>query len=178
MDGHTGCGSPGGDALTRFAVPLLLFTLVYVIAVQSYTVWDFLIGAGLSAGFLLLDRPEEDLTGAEAGPSLPHRLLWLVPFGVALVVDITRGALDVMLLSMKLRPVGQAGIVGIPIGERTPLGMHVSMLALSLSPGSIVVRLDMARRVMWVHVVDASDPEGVRRHYQNFYDRYQRHVFP
>lgn len=178
MDGHTGRHSPGGDALTQFAVLLLIFTLAYTVTVESYTVWDFLMGAGLSAGLLLLDRPEQELRSDRVIPSLPHRLLWAVPFIVAVIVDITRGTWEVMLLSLGLRPLDHAGIVGIPTGERTPLGVHVSMLALSLSPGSILVKLDPAGETMWVHVVDASDPDAVRRQYQDFYDRYQRHVFP
>jgi multisubunit Na+/H+ antiporter MnhE subunit len=31
---------------------------------------------------------------------------------------------------------------------------------------------------MLVHVLDASDPDAVRRHHDRFYERYQRMVFP
>lgn len=164
--------------MIRFGVLLLTFTLVYTITVQSYTLWDFLMGAGLSAGLMLLDRPERELTSRAYTPGLLHRLLWTLPFVIVVIVDITRGTWEVTLLSLGLRPVDRAGIVGVPTGERTRLGVNVSMLALSLSPGSILVKLDPAGEVMWVHVIDASDPDAVRRHYRDFYDRYQRHVFP
>jgi multisubunit Na+/H+ antiporter MnhE subunit len=54
----------------------------------------------------------------------------------------------------------------------------VSTLVTTLAPGSVVTEIDWERGVFWLHVLDASDPEGVRRAHQQFYDRYQRRVFP
>jgi multicomponent K+:H+ antiporter subunit E/multicomponent Na+:H+ antiporter subunit E len=42
----------------------------------------------------------------------------------------------------------------------------------------VLVDVDWVRRDLVVHVIDASDPDGVRQRLQRFYDRYQRRVFP
>jgi multicomponent K+:H+ antiporter subunit E/multicomponent Na+:H+ antiporter subunit E len=46
------------------------------------------------------------------------------------------------------------------------------------SPGEFLVDVDWIERVMLIHVLDASDPEEVRRDHQRFYVRFQRAVFP
>jgi multisubunit Na+/H+ antiporter MnhE subunit len=70
------------------------------------------------------------------------------------------------------------GIVPIPIAERTPLGVTITSLVTTLSPGTFLVDVDEADRSMLMHVIDASNPDAVREEYEVFYRRYQRHVFP
>ena len=38
--------------------------------------------------------------------------------------------------------------------------------------------IDWEKRVMLIHSITAGDPEAVRRSHQDFYQRYQRKVFP
>jgi len=38
--------------------------------------------------------------------------------------------------------------------------------------------VDERRRTMLFHVIDASDPDGVRASIDRLYQRYQRRVFP
>jgi multicomponent Na+:H+ antiporter subunit E len=76
------------------------------------------------------------------------------------------------------RPVRTAGVVTVPMGARTDTGVAVSALAISLTPGELVLELDWDRRLMLVHTLDAHDPEGVRRAQARLYERYQRRVFP
>ena len=73
---------------------------------------------------------------------------------------------------------GRSGIVALPIGGRTETGVAVSALVATLSPGEVLVDVDRARGVMLVHVMDAADPEEVRRRHEEFYRRYQQRVFP
>jgi multicomponent Na+:H+ antiporter subunit E len=77
-----------------------------------------------------------------------------------------------------LRPVECPGIVLVPIGERTELGVAVTGLLAGLSPGSMLVEVDSQRQAMLFHVIDAHDPDAVRDHLDRFYQRYQRRVFP
>lgn len=81
-------------------------------------------------------------------------------------------------MSLRIRPLPQTGFVTVPIEERTPLGVAVCGLVTTLSPGSVLVEVDEERGVMLFHVLDASDPEAVRAQQREFYERYQRHVFP
>ena len=164
--------------MNRFLLALAVLVIVYLLVLASAAPWDFGFGVVLGAGLLVTTR--RFIFGGRPAPipNLPRRLLALVPFAAATLVDIVRGTWQVALVVLHLRPLRHPGIVAIPIGERTPLGVVVSALAISLSPGSFLVDIDETERVMLFHVLEASDPDAVRAEYQAFYRRYQRHVFP
>jgi multicomponent Na+:H+ antiporter subunit E len=92
--------------------------------------------------------------------------------------EIVRGTWDVALRVLHLRPVEHPGIVLVPIGERTEVGVAVTGLLVGLSPGSLLLDVDTERQVMLFHVIDAGDPDAVRTQLDRFYQRYQRRVFP
>ena len=68
--------------------------------------------------------------------------------------------------------------MAIPVGDRTQTGVAVSALVATLSPGEVLVDVDRERGAMLIHVIDAGDPEATRRRHEDFYQRYQRRVFP
>jgi multicomponent Na+:H+ antiporter subunit E len=165
--------------VSRFLVSLVLLTLLWALALASADPWDLLIGALLSAallwalrGFLFTHGLRHPLGG------LPRRLLALVPFAVAVLFDVIRGTWEVTRVSLRLRPLGRPGIVAVPMGERSETGVAVTALAMTLSPGSVLVDVDWDRRVLFFHFLDASDPERLRAQQERMYDRWQRHVFP
>ena len=164
--------------MTRILLALILLVLVYALTLASAHPWDLAFGT-LVAG--------ATLTGYRrflfVGPAVPagvllRRVAGFLPFAVALVWDIMRGTWNVGLVVLHLRPLLHPGIVAVPIADRTPLGVAVSGLATTLSPGAFLVDVDWDQRVMLIHVLDASDPEAVRAEHQRFYRRFQRHVFP
>lgn len=164
--------------MKRFLFILFLLTLTYALVLGSFRPWDLAIGAVVSGallyvlrGFAIGARP------AHAG-GFVERLGSFVPFVMATVREIIAGTWEVALVTLHLRPLESPGIVAIPIGERTPTGVAVSALATTLSPGTVLVDVDWERGVFLIHTIDASDPEAVRRHHEDFYRRYQSKVFP
>jgi multicomponent Na+:H+ antiporter subunit E len=95
-----------------------------------------------------------------------------------LLADVARGTWEVALRVLHLRPLECPGIVLVPVGERTPLGVAVTGLLVGLSPGSLLLEVDTERQAMLFHVIDARDPDAVRAQIDRFYHRYQRRVFP
>lgn len=157
-------------------VPLL--TLIYALALESFKLWDLAIGALIAAALLAATWRQLFAEHQDVPGGVLRRAVAFVPFALAVLRDIVVGTWQVALVSLRLRPLPQVGIVAVPIGERTPLGVAVSGLVTTLSPGSVLVEVDEERGVMLYHVLDASDPEAVRAQQRAFYERYQRHVFP
>jgi len=163
----------------RFLVSLVLLTLLWALALTSFDPVDLLIGALLSAGLLFFLRRflfSEGLSLPLRG--LPRRLLGLVLYAVAVLLDVIRGTWEVTLVSLRLRPLRRPGIVAVPMGERSETGVAVTALAMTLSPGSVPVNIDWDRRILFFHFLDASDPDSLRQQQERMYDRWQRHVFP
>jgi multisubunit Na+/H+ antiporter MnhE subunit len=155
-----------------------LLAAVYLLVLGSAHPLDLALGLLLATavsswlhGRLLAPRG----TGA---PSLPARIAAFPLLAVAVLAEIARGTWDVALRVLHLRKLERPGIVAIPIGERSPLGVAVTGLLVGLSPGSTLLEVDERRRTMLFHVIDASDADGVRASIDRLYQRYQRRVFP
>jgi multisubunit Na+/H+ antiporter MnhE subunit len=154
-----------------------LLTLVYALVLASFKRWDLALGAAASVALLFalrgVARPSP-----EREPGLLRRIVAFFPFALAVLVDVARGTWEVALVTLHLRPLDKPGIVEIPVGERTPIGVAVSTLCATLSPGEFLVEVDEERREILLHVIDASDPDAIRERHRRFYERYQRWVFP
>lgn len=164
--------------MSRYAFPVALFTGVFLLVLASLDPLDALLGALLSVAIVTalrrfaLEPPPRPLG------ELPRRLLAAVPLTLVTIRDITVGTWDVALVVLHLRPLSSPGIVAVPIGERTDTGIAATTLLVTLAPGEFLVDVDRDRGVMLFHVLDASDPDAVRARMADFYDRYQRKVFP
>ena len=153
--------------------------LVYVLTLASADPVDLAIGALLGAVLAGLLRDRLRLgPGGHLRPPLAQRAAWLPVLAGAVLADILHGTWDVALRVLHLRALKRPGLVRVPIAERSERGVAVSALATTLSPGTVLIDIDWERRDLLLHVIDASDPDGVRDRLQRFYDRYQRRVFP
>lgn len=164
--------------MRRFVATAVGLAFVYVLTLASDDPLDLIgglvLGAALTA--LLAGR----LAAGPAGdlPPIAGRVLGFPVFAGAVVADVLAGTFDVTLRVLGIRKLEHPGIVRVPIGKRSERGIAVSALATTLSPGTVFVDVDRERGDMLLHVIDASDPDAVREKLQQFYDRYQRRVFP
>lgn len=162
--------------MTRSVLLVGLLAAIYAVIVGSGDPADVLAGAIAGAGTLALTRqlqaPPQD------APSFASRIAWFFPWALVVAREIAAGTWEVARVSAFPGRAPRAGIVAIPIGERTEQGVAVSALAATLSPGEVLVDVDRERRAILLHVLDATDPDAVRERHQRIYERYQSRVFP
>ncbi len=164
--------------MSRLIVPTILLTLIYALVLASFDPWDLGFGAVLALGLQLgLRRVASDARLA-LPPGTPRRVFAFFPFAGAVAVDILVSTWRMAAFVLRPRPVERPGIVEVPIGERSPIGVAVSALVICIAPGSTVLEIDWQRHLLVLHVLDARDPDGVRAQLRAFYERYQRHIFP
>lgn len=164
--------------MIRFILTVLALTLVYALVLTSFQPWDLLLGSLVSALLILLFRPFVFSGQIKPVPGLLRRMLAFFPFALVVIKDISAGFWQVAQITLHLQPLVPTGIIAIPIGERTRNGVAVTTLAMTLSPGSVLVDVDWEVGHMLFHVIDASRPDEIREYYQVLYERYQRAVFP
>ncbi len=164
--------------MKRMLLGVLLLTGVYAMVLASFHPWDLLFGAAISGALLYAFHPFVFGDGGEmdSSPDILRRCIAFFPFAWAVARDLAAGTWEVALVVLHLRPLGSPGIVKVPVGERTPTGVAVSALVTTLSPGAFLVEAN--DEFMLIHLIDASDPDAFRKECEDFYQRYQRKVFP
>lgn len=160
------------------ALTFLLLVAVYALTLASADPLDLAAGSVLAGSLMIALRRFLFSGERHTDPSLVMRIASFPRFALAVAVEVARGTWLVTLVVAGRKPLARPGIVSIPVGERTRGGVAASALAITLSPGEVLVDVDWERGVMLLHVLDAGDPAAVRRHHADFYDRHQRAVFP
>ena len=164
--------------MIRLVATAVALGALYVLTLASGDPVDFVIGASFGGVLVAVLGRRLRLGPVGPAPGAGERLFWFLPFVVAILADILQGTVDVALRVLHLRRLEQPGVIRVPIGERSERGVAISALATTLSPGTVLLDVDWKSGDMLLHVIDASDPDDVRRRLQRFYDRYQRRVFP
>jgi multicomponent Na+:H+ antiporter subunit E len=157
---------------------LALLTCTYALTVASFAWEDLALGLGLSIVLLAVFRRTMLPSRLQSSATTIKGITMLPLYMARVVWSIVTGTVAVTIYVLGIRQLRHPGIVSVPIGQRTPGGVAVTALALTLSPGSFLVDVDWEERVMFVHVMDASEPAVVREELQTMYDRYQRHIVP
>ena len=162
--------------MKRAGFAVLFLTGIYVMVLASFHPWDLFFGVVVSGAlvygfrsFVFGGRPDP-LTG------LAGRAAAFFPFVVAVVWDVLKGTWEVALITLHIKPLVEPGVVKLPVGEWTPNGVAVLGLVTTLSPGAFLIEAN--DEFMLIHVIDASDPDAFREEREDFYQRYQRKVFP
>ena len=167
---------------TSWLMTVVFGAIIYVFTLGSTDPLDLLVGAVLAAGvaslirqFMIKSRVRET---TDQSPPVWKRVLWLPVFLVVVFREIVVGTWDVLLYTIGIRSFENAGIIRIPIGERTRSGIAVTAWAVTVAPGSAYVETDYETNEMLIHVLESDHAAEIREAYQQFYDRYQRQIFP
>lgn len=99
-------------------------------------------------------------------------------FFILFVPDALRSSLDmarrIIQPTVPMRP----GLVAIPLRFLGPLDELVVCNHITLTPGQVLVEVDPERGFIFVHCIDASDPERVRREIRALHAATVRRLYP
>lgn len=151
------------------AVMTLCLTLVYALTLASFAWEDLVLGAALSLLFLRIYRQAVLPRSLPAAEYVIHIIVFVPKFFALLAWDIITGTWQVTTYVLGLKRLDHPGIVSIPLGNHSPGGAGIVGLFITLSPGSFLVDIDWEERVMFVHAIDASDPDAIRESAEKYY---------
>ena len=143
----------------------LLLALAWVAITGSITIHNFLFGIALSTLALLLIREQ---IGGSGYILRSRRILSLfLLFMKELALSAWKVAVTVCRPNMNLKP----GIVAVPL--RVDRDFEITLLAnlITLTPGTLSVDVSDDRRFLYVHALDCSDPEGLKRDIADGFER-------
>jgi multisubunit Na+/H+ antiporter MnhE subunit len=146
---------------------------IYLLVLTSAMPGDVLIGMLLALPIAIAVRPRS--SARPAGPVLA-RLRAAVGVLAQTASEMVRGSWRVARYC--LGGEGSPGLVEIPQGDRSRVGVATWGLLTGEAPDEIPVDVDEERGVLIVHLVDAGDPAAVRARHARTHERWLRRVVP
>ena len=145
----------------------VLLALAWAAVTGSFTELNLVFGFLLGAFALWLIREQLGTVGylERGGRVISLALLFLY--------ELAMSAINVLILVSKPKMDVKPGIIAYPL--RVDRDFEITLLAnlITLTPGTLTVDVSHDRRCLYVHAVDASDPEGTR---QDIADGFERKI--
>jgi multisubunit Na+/H+ antiporter MnhE subunit len=142
------------------AAGVLALGVLYVLLLPAPTLVDLAIGVALGALVVWAMGPSP-VGPRPAGARV--RLLALVRLLGWTALDVARGTWRVALAVLGVRAPHHPGVVQVPLEDASDRVLVVMGLLLTISPGSVLVRADLERHELLIHVMDGADADAVRR---------------
>ncbi|MFT4234652.1 MAG: Na+/H+ antiporter subunit E [Microbacterium sp.] len=138
--------------------PFVVWLVVLWMLLWGQITWLALItGIAVAAFVMLVYRlPTVELSGRVN----PWHLAVLV---VLFLAGVVRGALQVSWIVVRAGPASPTAVIRVPLVVDDDLIMTHTSVVTSLIPGSLVVEVDRASRILYLHVIGATSPEAIER---------------
>ena len=89
----------------------------------------------------------------------------------AFLVDLVSSSLAVARIVLTPRNTNRPAIVAVPVDARTEWGVALFAYLVSLTPGSTCLHVSDDRRTLYVHFLDAPDPQARAQGIKALYER-------
>lgn len=139
---------------------LLWLVLVWILLWGSFSAANVVSGLILALVItVLLPMPPVPVEGKVHPISLANLIIQVAWY---LVLSSTQMA----WLSIRPHKLPQAAVLRAQLNLKSDLVLSLAVMITNLIPGSIVLEIDQARRLIYVHVIDVSTDKGVDQFYR------------
>jgi multisubunit Na+/H+ antiporter MnhE subunit len=146
---------------------------IYLLVLTSASPGDVVVGALLALPIAIALRPRGPRWPTDR---IPTRVWAAGGLLAQTAAEMARGSWRVARYC--LGGEGSPGLVEIPQGDRSRHAIAVWGVLTGEAPDEIPVDVDEQRRVLIVHLVEASDPAAVRDRHARTHERWLRRVVP
>lgn len=131
---------------------ILILLILYLAITGNLQISNIVLGTAVATIATLLLRPRPDSIDLHRLPSAAWALLRYISI---LAVDVVRSGINVARIvldpALPIRP----GIIAIPSGCDSELGVALSAHAITITPGEMVIGID-EQGVLYTHCLDAT----------------------
>jgi multicomponent Na+:H+ antiporter subunit E len=137
--------------LPLLVVLVLLWMMLWGSLTPLTIVTGVIVAVGVTRAFYL---PPVELSGR-------FNPLWFVVFLVRFLIELVKASFQVAWRAFSPRPLGRSSVVSVQLLTRSDFITTLTAIAVSLIPGSIVVEVDRAGGVLFLHAIGAEKPEQI-----------------
>lgn len=123
--------------------------------------------SGFAIGFVLILFSQRIMSG----PNYIRKVWRIFDLFIFMLFEIVisnvRVARDVLRPTSSLRP----GIIAIPLDASSDAEITLLVNMVMLTPGTLAIDVSSSRQVLYIHTMNADDPEEVRRQIKDGFER-------
>ncbi|MGA0287934.1 MAG: Na+/H+ antiporter subunit E [Phycisphaerales bacterium] len=142
-----------------------VLALVWAATTEAFTAGNFAVG--MVIGFVLLFGLRRVIDSGAYFRDLWQIVVLIAFFLWELVLSNLRMAWYTIMPLDRMRP----GIVAVPLEEMSEVELLVLTNLITITPGTLTLDLSEDRRTLYVHAMDAADPDAVRRDIKKGFER-------
>ncbi|MEZ5333962.1 MAG: Na+/H+ antiporter subunit E [Methanolobus sp.] len=163
--------------MKRYIAYSLILGLVWCFVHGTVNVNNFILGV-IIAPFII--RPfkvlfpfDLDFSFSKAVKKIPAQIKFLY----VLIVEIIKA--NIMVAKSLLQPKIdiKPGIIAVPIDSKTDIGITAIANTITLTPGTLTIDVSDDKSILYVHAIDATDPEGVAQSIKDDLEKYTMEAF-
>ncbi|WMW22661.1 Na+/H+ antiporter subunit E [Methanolobus mangrovi] len=163
--------------MKRYIAYSAILGLVWCFVHGTVNVNNFVLGV-LIAPFII--RPFKPLFNFDMEFSFGNAIKKIpaqVTYLYVLIKEIIKA--NVMVAKIVLQPKIdiKPGIIAVPIRTKTDLGITAIANTITLTPGTLTIDMSDDRSILYVHAIDATDPEGVAQSIRDDLEKYVLEAF-
>ena len=143
----------------------------------TVTIPNFLLGLVLGLFIVYPFRKFYKFEQEESLPDVLKRIPYGIKFFIILNIEIVKASFMVAKIVLKPKMDLKPGIIAVPIRTKTDAGITAIANSITLTPGTITMDVSDDRTMLYVHAIDASDPDAVRVYIRDKLEKYVLEVF-
>ena len=137
--------------LPLLVVLVLLWMMLWGSLTPLTIVTGIIVAVGVTRAFYL---PPVELSGR-------FNPLWFVVFLARFLLELVKASFQVAWRALSPTPIGRSSVVAVQLLTRSDFIMTLTAIAVSLIPGSIVIEVDRAGGVLYLHAIGAAEREKI-----------------
>ncbi|TGC07909.1 Na+/H+ antiporter subunit E [Methanolobus halotolerans] len=163
--------------MKRYIPYAVILGLVWCFVHGTINLNNFVLGF-IFAPFIMI--PFKPLYNFEHDFSVKRGIKKIPPlarYSFVLITEIIKANIVLAKIVLKPKMDIKPGIIAVPIRTKTELGTTVIANTITLTPGTLTIDISDDRSFLYVHTIDASDPDAVARSIRDGLEKYVLEAF-
>jgi len=137
--------------LPLLVVLVLLWMMLWGSLTPLTIVTGVIVAVGVTRAFYL---PPVELSGR-------FNPLWFVVFLARFLLELVKASFQVAWRALSPTPIGRSSVVAVQLLTRSDFITTLTAIAVSLIPGSIVIEVDRAGGILYLHAIGAAERDQI-----------------
>ncbi len=163
--------------MKRYIAYSIVLGLVWCFVHGTVSVNNFVLGVIIAPFIIRPFKPlfnfDTDFSFGKAIRKIPAQAKYMY----VLIKEILKANIMVAKIVLQPKINIKPGIIAVPIDAKTDVGITAIANTITLTPGTLTIDVSDDRSILYVHAIDATDPEAVAQSIRDDLEKYVLEAF-